>query len=213
MAEFNRDKVDMFLGVVRKYMQVRGPMSQKELAERLGVGVSTMSRFLNQKTSDLNAQLIAKIVANLKMPLHEIIDFIDEEFSDKFIKLVKFHRDDLPAVSAPEPEQPPKEEKESEQNEPAGKDNEELDEALQSLGTATRPATAKVSVPGGQKRAIHFEPDQQAAKSFMEKLQAITPRQKAFIADFLNMDNEARDLVVDMGNAFTRYVRVKGMEI
>jgi DNA-binding MurR/RpiR family transcriptional regulator len=49
MAEFKREKVEMFLGVVRKYMQVRGAMSQKDLAEQTDVGVSTMSRFLSQK--------------------------------------------------------------------------------------------------------------------------------------------------------------------
>lgn len=29
MEQFKRVKVDLFLGVVRKYMQVRGPLSQK----------------------------------------------------------------------------------------------------------------------------------------------------------------------------------------
>ena len=66
MAEFNSDKTDEFLGVVRKYMQVRGNLSQKDLAELTEVGVSTMSRFINRKTTDLNPQLIAKIVAKLK---------------------------------------------------------------------------------------------------------------------------------------------------
>ena len=49
MAEFKREKVEMFLGVVRKYMQVRGAMSQKDLAEQTDVGVSTMSRFMYKK--------------------------------------------------------------------------------------------------------------------------------------------------------------------
>ena len=65
MAQFDEAKTGEFLGVVRKYMQVRGSLSQKDLSEMAGVGVSTMSRFLNQKTTELNPQLIAKIVAKL----------------------------------------------------------------------------------------------------------------------------------------------------
>ena len=95
MAEFHANKLEVFLGVVRKYMQVRGNLSQKDLAELTEVGVSTMSRFLNQKTSELNAQLISKIVAKLNIPLHEIIDFVDESYADKFVRLVRFYKDDV----------------------------------------------------------------------------------------------------------------------
>ena len=94
MAEFNKDHIEVFLGVVRKYMQVRGSLSQKDLAELTDTGVSTMSRFLNQKTTEFNPQLIAKIVAFLEIPLHEIIDFVEEDFADKFIRLVKFYKQD-----------------------------------------------------------------------------------------------------------------------
>ena len=41
MAEFNRDELQNFLGVVRKYMQVRGNLSQKDLADMTNIGVST----------------------------------------------------------------------------------------------------------------------------------------------------------------------------
>lgn len=95
MAEFRRAKVEMFLGVTRKYMQVRGAMSQKELAEQTDVGISTMSRFLSQKSTELNPQLIAKITAKLNIPLHEMIDFVEEDFADRFIRLVKFYKDEL----------------------------------------------------------------------------------------------------------------------
>ena len=91
MSQFVKEKVDLFLGAVRKYMQVRGPMSQKELAELTQTGVSTMSRFLNQQTKDLNPQLIAQIVAKLNIPLHEIIDFVEEGYTEQFVRLVKFY--------------------------------------------------------------------------------------------------------------------------
>ena len=53
MTDFNREHLDTFLAVVRKYMQLRGNISQKDLAELTGIGVSTISRFLNQKTQIL----------------------------------------------------------------------------------------------------------------------------------------------------------------
>ena len=81
MAEFNRDYLAMFLGVIRKYMQVRGAMNQKDLAELTDVGVSTISRFLSQKTREMDPQLIAQIVAKLNIPIHEIIDSIKESRS------------------------------------------------------------------------------------------------------------------------------------
>jgi transcriptional regulator with XRE-family HTH domain len=92
MAEFKRDNVETFLGVVRKYMQMRGAMSQKDLAEVTDVGVSTMSRFLSQKSTEMNPQLIAKITAKLNIPLHEMIDFVEEDFNDRFVRLVKFYK-------------------------------------------------------------------------------------------------------------------------
>jgi len=111
MAEFKKEKVESFLGVVRKYMQMRGAMSQKDLAELTDVGVSTMSRFLSQKSTELNPQLIAKITAKLNIPLHEMIDFVEEDFSDRFVKLVKFYKDELvdepPALDAPKKEEAP----------------------------------------------------------------------------------------------------------
>jgi transcriptional regulator with XRE-family HTH domain len=95
MAEFKRDNVETFLGVVRKYMQMRGAMSQKDLAEVTDVGVSTMSRFLSQKSTEMNPQLIAKITAKLNIPLHEMIDFVEEDFNDRFVRLVKFYKNEL----------------------------------------------------------------------------------------------------------------------
>jgi transcriptional regulator with XRE-family HTH domain len=95
MAEFKREKIESFLGVVRKYMQMRGAMSQKDLAEVTDVGVSTMSRFLSQKSTEMNPQLIAKITAKLNIPLHEMIDFVEEDFSDRFVRLVKFYKDEI----------------------------------------------------------------------------------------------------------------------
>ena len=99
MSQFDKDRVEIFLGAVRKYMQVRGPMSQKDLAELTDTGVSTMSRFLNQQTKELNENLIANITAKLSIPLHEIIDFVEESYTDQFIRLVKFYKgEDKPTV-------------------------------------------------------------------------------------------------------------------
>lgn len=212
MAEFNKDYVEMFLGVVRKYMQVRGPMSQKDLAVLTEVGVSTMSRFLNQKTGELNPQLIAKIIAKLNIPIHEIIDFVEEDYADKFIRLVKFYKHDVTTPVEPVPEGVG----EDKEEEPTAvtEVGDELTNAFTTLGTAQQTAKAKVSAGGGKTRTIPFEPDREAPNSELsikEKLERLSPRQKAYMTDFLNLDMEGRDLMVDLGNALFRYIRQKGM--
>ena len=176
MAEFNRDYLEMFLGVIRKYMQVRGPMSQKELALVVEVGVSTMSRFLSQKSTDLNPQLIAKVVAKLNIPLHEIIDFVDEEHTDRFVKLVAFHRD------------------------------EEHTSVVNSV---------KENVDQDLKRPVdqHLDNEEKNSEAgIREKFERLSPRQRAYLTDFLNLDVESRDLVVDLGNSLFRYFKQKGMK-
>ena len=189
MAEFKKEKVEMFLGVVRKYMQVRGAMSQKDLAEQTDVGVSTMSRFLSQKSSELNPQLIAKITAKLNIPLHELIDFVEEDFADRFIRLVKFYKDEL-------------KDGDFDPNELSGK-SEELskikDKENEDHRTSNQRKEDKVKT--------------NADLSIREKLESLTPRQRAFMTEFLNMKLEERDLVVDLGNNLFQYFKIKGMDL
>jgi len=191
MAEFNKKYLDAFLGVVRKYMQVRGAMTQKDLAEITEVGVSTMSRFLSQKTNELNPQLIARIVAKLNMPLHEIIDFVDESFSEKFVKLVKFYKEesggflDSPSLQAAKEEQAI------------------LDTASEETKTITMTmptTTAPAAKPQGN-------------TSFKEQFDQLSSRQKAFVIDFLSLDPEDKDLLVDVANPLIRYARQKRMQL
>ena len=200
MAEFNRDYIETFLGIVRKYMQVRGSLNQKDLANLTEVGVSTMSRFLNQKTSELSPQLIARIVAKLNIPLHEIIDFVEEDFSNKFIRLVKFYKDEIPDG--------PK------------NDTKTFDETYNELskdihsGTADKTVKAQISTGSGKKGTIHFTAENDSnVKTLKDKLESLTPRQKAYMTDFLNLDMEGKDLLVDVGNSLLRYIRQKGMEL
>ncbi len=212
MAEFNRDKLEMFLGAVRKYMQIRGPMTQKDLADITNIGVSTMSRFLNLKTSELNAQLIAKIVAKLAIPLHEIIEFVEEDYTEHFVRLVKFYREEEEA-GAPMPEDSGPAPEEFEEELPL--DDDEYLDALGTSGTAQRNASAKINV-GGKQRTISFQADQGARNSqgtLRERLQNLSARQKAFLTDFLNLDSDGRDLIVDLGKNVISYLRQKGMEL
>jgi transcriptional regulator with XRE-family HTH domain len=220
MAYFHRDKLEMFLGVIRKYMQVRGQLSQKELAELAGVGVSTMSRFLSMKTSELNPQLIAKITAKLNIPLHEMIDFVDEDSADDFIRHVKFFKEEA-ALNAPLPEvrslgeEDPTMTMTMTKEVPAPDFEEEvLDTLAPGGGTAKRNATARVNV-GGKKRNISFEADNESPNSELsirEKLESLSPRQKGFMSDFLNLDMEGRDLMVDIGASLLRYFRHDGKD-
>lgn len=211
MAEFNRDKVEDFLGVVRKYMQVRGGLSQKELAEKADVGVSTMSRFLTQKTSELNPQFIAKIVAVLEIPLHEIIDFVEEDFTEHFVKLVRFYKE----LSQDEQnEQSDNDQQDQRGSVPRRRADDFSQDFSSSLGTASKSARARVNI-GGHSRNIPFEPEggsRNSELSLREKLEGLTPRQKAYMTEFLNLDMEGRDLVVDIGNNLFRYFKQKGMD-
>lgn len=164
----------MFLGAVRKYMQIRGGLSQKELAQKVNVGISTMSRFLNQKTKELDSQVIAAIVAKLDIPLLEVIDFIEEESTEKFKKLVSFYKE------------------ESQGNEPLGQEN---------TATITSAKIGKVRMPFGERRGDNKD------LTIKDKLGTLSPRQKGFLTDFLDLDMESRDLVVDLGNSLFRYFR------
>ena len=181
----------MFLGVVRKYMQVRGAMSQKDLAEQTDVGVSTMSRFLSQKSTELNPQLIAKITAKLKIPLHEMIDFVEEDFADRFIRLVKFYKDEL--------------------------NEEELYQAEPATGAMAPTAQEKKGQETNAAKkpaAVKEEPAKvNAEMSIREKLESLTPRQRAFMTEFLNLKLEERDLIVDLGNNMFQYFKMKGMDL
>lgn len=191
MAEFRKDKLDMFLGVTRKYMQVRGAMSQKELAEQTDVGVSTMSRFLSQKSSELNPQLIAKITAKLNIPLHEMIDFVEEDFADRFIRLVKFYKDEL--------------------------NDSEFDpnsvEATTAGGDNKDSSKAEVTESRAPNQRKEDKAKSTAELSIREKLESLTPRQRAFMTEFLNLKLEERDLIVDLGNNLFQYFKMKGMDI
>lgn len=194
MAEFRREKVELFLGVVRKYMQVRGAMSQKDLAEQTDVGVSTMSRFLSQKSTELNPQLIAKITAKLNIPLHEMIDFVEEDFADRFIRLVKFYKDEL-------------------------NDTEFDPNDLSATGPAKTLAKEREIIR--DEESDTRTPNQRkedkmkssADLSIREKLESLTPRQRVFMTEFLNLKLEERDLIVDLGNNLFQYFKMKGMDI
>jgi len=191
MVRFNLEQIEMFLGVVRKYMQIRGGLSQKDLSERINVGISTMSRFLNQKTKDLDAQMIANIVAHLNIPLHEIIDFIEEDSTQTFKKLVSFYKENTST-----------EEIKSESS--SQDDLEGLEEGLDDNQTRTKTSATIKGVHmtfGEQDRASNKN------LSVRDKLNQLSPRQKGFLTDFLDLDTEGKDLIVDIGNSLFRYFK------
>ena len=204
MAEFRRSKVEMFLGVTRKYMQVRGAMSQKELAEQTDVGISTMSRFLSQKSTELNPQLIAKITAKLNIPLHEMIDFVEEDFADRFIRLVKFYKDELN-----EDEVTPEEITDSAPDVATQKNENKTTTTTQRRLTAQERREETREIIKEEKTSSKDRAD----KSIREKLESLTPRQRAFMTEFLNLKLEERDLIVDLGNNMFQYFKMKGMDL
>lgn len=182
MAQFNKDKFEIFLGSVRKYMQVRGPYSQKELAEMAGIGESTLSRFMSMKTQDINAQLVAKLVARLNIPMHEIIDFVEEDFTEQFTRLVKFYKGEDPVAQ-------------------------DIIRDQSEGGTAQKTVSAKVSV-GGKTHTITYPKEGEVGEDPFENLSAY---QRAFMNNFLGLDSDRRDLIVDIGNNLIRYFQKKGI--
>lgn len=191
MIRFTPDFLENFLAVVRKYMQLRGGLTQKDLSEQMNVGISTMSRFLNLKTSNVDEQLVANIIATLNIPLHEIIDGVEEESTETFKRLVQFYKD----------------QKTSDQ--PAGDDSYK--------GTDAKQRTQATINVGGKKQNVSFGENilgggQKTEITIREKLETLSPRQKAYLTDFLNLDVADRDLIVDLGDAIFRYFRSRNVE-
>lgn len=175
MINFNIKFIEMFLGVVRKYMQIRGGLSQKDLAEAVDAGISTMSRFLNQKTKELDEQMIAKIVAYLNIPLHEVIDFVEEDSTQTFKKLVAFYKDQFSA-----------------------------DKEEEGSGEETTRATTKANIRGV---SMSFGEKEKQPKTVREKLERLSAKQKGFMNEFLDLDADDRDLVVDVSISLFRYFK------
>lgn len=191
MIRFNQDFTEMYLGVVRKYMQIRGGLSQKDLAVKINVGISTMSRFMTQKTKETDPQMIASIVAYLNIPLHEIIDFIEEDSTSTFKKLVSFYKEGQAA--------------DKEEASVTTSDLDTLEEEFverRSTGQKSTATIKGIKVPFGEAPKTSNE-----TLSMREKLNTLSPRQKGFLTDFLDLDMEGRDLIVDIGNSLYRYFK------
>ncbi len=191
MIRFNPEFLENFLAVVRKYMQLRGGLTQKDLSEQMNVGISTMSRFLNLKTSNVDEQLVANIIATLNIPLHEIIDGVEEESTENFKRLVQYYKDLKTS------------------DQPVGDDSYK--------GTDAKQRTQATINVGGKKQNVSFGENilggsQKTEITIREKLETLSPRQKAYLTDFLNLDVSDRDLIVDLGDAIFRYFRSRNVE-
>ena len=197
MVRFDSMYLEPFLTTVRKYMAIRGGYSQKDLAEKINVGISTMSRFLNQKTKELDPQLIAAIVAKLNIPLHEIIDFIEEDSTALFKKMVTLYI---------EPESTDRSNESSEAQ--AFEDNLGHEETRKQ----TKATIRGISIPFGERRG---DGDDRRGKERTtgEKLADLTARQKGFLSDFLDLDMDGQDLVVSAGEVIIKFLNRKQFEI
>ena len=211
MSEFNSKYLDHFLSIVRKYMQLRGPYSQKELSDLVEVGVSTISRFLNKKTSELNPQLIARIVAKLEIPLSEFIDFVEESYEERFKRLVRYHENDgAPPVSGTKDKSTIENLIKGELNENDSREkNRRLVERRD--GTSKRPVKAEVRHGSSEKRPIYFEPekDDKNREELKGKFKNLSLRHRAFVNNFMNLDIDERDLLVDIGEKMLTYFKNK----
>jgi transcriptional regulator with XRE-family HTH domain len=188
MIRFTPDFLENFLAVVRKYMQLRGGLTQKDLSEMMNVGISTMSRFLNLKTSNVDEQLVANIIATLSIPLHEIIDGVEEESTETFKRLVQFYKDQKPSDQmGDEPKAQPE---------------------LKKTSATINVGGKKHQMPFGESTVTQTRTD----ISMREKLETLSNRQRAYLNDFLNLDGNDRDMIVDLGDVIIRYVRQRDVK-
>lgn len=188
MIRFNPEFQENFTATVQKYMALRGGLSQKDLSEMMNVGISTMSRFLNLKTSSVDEQLVANIIATLNIPLHEVIDGVEEDSTETLKRLVQFYKDQKQTDQHP---------------------------AEEPRGPETRVKTQATINIGGRKQTMPFGEagvsQTRTDISMREKLETLSPRQRAYLNDFLNLDVNDRDLIVDLGDAIFRYFRTRNL--
>jgi transcriptional regulator with XRE-family HTH domain len=204
MINFSADFLENFLAVTRKYMQLRGGLTQKDLSEMTGVGISTMSRFLNLKTASVDEQLVANIIATLAIPLHEVIDGVAEDSTDTFKRLVQFYKDQ-------------KRENENtnqgtQDSNYAGGDDRPKQRTAATINIGGKKTTMPFGESGNNTQNNNTQATRTVEVSIREKLQTLSPRQKAYITDFLDLEVADRDLIVDLGDAVFRYVRQRNVE-
>ncbi len=208
MTQFNKDLIESFLEAVRKYMKLKGPMTQRELAEATDTGVSTMSRFLNQQTQELNPNLIANITAKLGIPLHEFIDFVDESYEQEFKRLVTFYRGEEP-TQVSQPAQPRRRADDFPQDQ-GDLRGENTQDSYRSGGSNQR-SSANVRVGRNNTRLV-FEPEGDADDVLKQKIKNLSLKQQGFLNEFLNLDSDGRDLVADVGRNIIAYLKQKGID-
>ncbi len=200
MMNFNKDQIDYFLSVVRKYMSLRGGLSQKDLAERIQVGISTLSRFLNQKTKDIDEQIVARIVADLSIPLHEVIEFVAEADTETFKKLVNFFKEQIQKQGqTPTPLFP------DDPTQPVGGDHNHS-QTTDRLGIFAKQDHQRSTVF----HEVH-DPRLRQLEEFRDRIQKLSPRQRAYMTDFLELEPEGQEMVVEVGEVVIRYFKSKKM--
>jgi transcriptional regulator with XRE-family HTH domain len=201
MINFNKDQIEYFLSVVRKYMSLRGGLSQKDLAERIQVGISTLSRFLNQKTKDIDEQIVARIVADLSIPLHEIIEFVAETDTDTFKKLVSFFKEQIQKQGqTPSPLFP------DDPSQPVNHDHNNHSQVGDRAGIFAKQDNQRSTV-------FHEvqDPRLRQLEEFRDRIQKLSPRQRAYMTDFLELEPEGQEMVVEVGEVVIRYFKSKKM--
>jgi hypothetical protein len=89
------------------------------------------------------------------------------------------------------------------------------EEAPRSQTDARMKTNATINI-GGRKQQMPFGENvvgqSKTEVTIREKLETLSPRQKAYLNDFLNLDGNDRDLVVDLGDAIFRYFRQRNVQ-
>ncbi len=83
MVQLKKDEMANFMDVVKKYAKVRKSLTF--------VGNVKVNRFYKAKKKELTPKLVGDIMKLLRIPIHEVIDFVEDDYADKFVSIMRSH--------------------------------------------------------------------------------------------------------------------------
>ena len=81
MVQLKKDELSNFMDVVKKYAKVRKTLTY--------VGTVKVNRFYKAKKKELTPKLVGEIMKLMSIPIYEVIDFIEDDYADKFISIMR----------------------------------------------------------------------------------------------------------------------------
>ena len=80
MIKFKKYQLHQFFNIIKKYMKVRSIgffQTQK------------VNKLFKTKEKDLSASYLAKIICGLNIPVYEVVDYIEDDYVDHLVMLIR----------------------------------------------------------------------------------------------------------------------------